>query len=119
MSNKKGLYARLSGLAAGLVNGFFGAGGGLILVPMLKKSTDGREESAHATSIIIILPLCIVSTFFYSKGAGIKPSELLPFLIGGVASAPLGAFFLKKIPAGLLGRLFGGFMIFSAIRMLL
>lgn len=114
---EKNKGAFLSGIAAGVVNGFFGAGGGLILVPMLRKTTKCPEK-AHATSIAVVLPLCVASTFFYKTGADVVSAEVLPFIVGGVLGAPLGAFFLKKIPAGILGRLFGAFMIFSAVRML-
>ena len=60
----KNLKFILTGAAAGLLNGLFGAGGGMVVVPMLHK--DGLPaERAHATSIAVILPLSIASSVLY------------------------------------------------------
>ena len=51
----------LTGSAAGFLNGLFGAGGGMVVVPMLQR--DGLPpERSHATSIAVILPLSIASS---------------------------------------------------------
>ena len=50
-----------AGLAAGAVNGLFGAGGGMVLVPLLGWLTDLEEEEIFASSLSIILPICVVS----------------------------------------------------------
>ena len=115
-NNKKSAY--YIGAVAGFVNGFFGAGGGLVLVQLLKKITKDTN-AAHASSIAIILPLCVISSFFYSAQSKVTAAFALPFIIGGLICVPAGVFLLKKTPSHILGRLFGAFMIFSAIRMLL
>ena len=61
---KKKWYYVFLGLTAGILNGLFGAGGGVAVVPMLEKA--GIEpKKAHATSISIILPLSLLSGIFY------------------------------------------------------
>ena len=63
-SKKKRWYFIFLGLVAGILNGLFGAGGGVAVVPMLENA--GIEpKKAHATSISIILPLSILSGIFY------------------------------------------------------
>ena len=57
-------YFYILGIITGLANGLFGSGGGIIAVPMLKKSGLSTKE-AHATSIALTLPLSIVSSIFY------------------------------------------------------
>jgi len=117
MENKKNFIKTVvTGVVTGFVNGFFGAGGGLILVPLLKKLCN--EKTAHSTSVAVILPLCVVGYFIYSSNITQLSVEALPFIIGGVLSAPLGALFLKKLSPTLLKKLFGGFMIFCALRMI-
>ena len=56
----KSLKLIIIGLASGLLNGFFGAGGGIMAVPLLQKAGVPTEKS-HATSIAVILPLTPVS----------------------------------------------------------
>ena len=49
------------GAAAGAVNGLFGAGGGLVLVPMLGKKVGLSENERFPASIAIIAPVCVTS----------------------------------------------------------
>ena len=63
---KLNIYAILTGLAAGLINGIFGGGGGMIVVPMLVHLLKCLPKKAHATAILIILPLSLVSGIFYA-----------------------------------------------------
>lgn len=61
------LYFCILGIITGITNGLFGSGGGIIAVPMLKKSGMSTKES-HATSLALTLPLSITSCFFlYAK----------------------------------------------------
>ena len=50
-----------AGAAAGLVNGLFGGGGGIILLPVLKYFLKLDVKSAHATGIAVMLPISAVS----------------------------------------------------------
>ncbi len=122
MKNK--VIIALLGVAAGVINGFFGAGGGMILVPMFEglvtqngKKTE--QKTAHATTVFVVLFLSAVSVCFYIFGADLKVVSAIPFAIGGVLGAIPGAFFLKKIKPALLKRIFGGFLVFAAIKMFL
>ncbi len=56
------------GIATGMANGLFGSGGGTIVVPAMVYLLDADDHTAHATAISVILPLTLVSAFFYIKG---------------------------------------------------
>ncbi|MCL2592341.1 MAG: sulfite exporter TauE/SafE family protein, partial [Defluviitaleaceae bacterium] len=45
------------GLITGFFNGLFGAGGGSVLVPCMRRFLNIEVHKSHATSIAIILPL--------------------------------------------------------------
>lgn len=106
------------GLFAGLCNGFFGAGGGTILVPSMEKFLNTPEHKAHATAIAIILPLCIISAFLYAYKADINWKLILYVSIGGMAGGYVGAKLLAKIPKKWLHIIFGAFMIISGVKMI-
>jgi hypothetical protein len=53
------------GLLAGFVNGFFGAGGGLLLVPMIELVRQGDSKTAHATTLGCVLVMCLASSVVY------------------------------------------------------
>lgn len=120
MKNKLSDWLRggIAGLAAGLLNGLLGAGGGMVIVPLFEKA-GLKPTQAHATSIAVITPLCVLSAFFYLRGGGFSLRDALPFLPAGLIGAYLGAKTLPHIPQGLLRRTFGAFMLYAAFRMLL
>ena len=116
LTSKQGLIA--AGLCAGIVNGLFGAGGGMILVPMLTAFTDLDEEEIFPASISIILPLCIISlaiTFFHS---GIPWTASWPYLAGSVAGGILSGLLGGKIPTLWLHRVLGVLILIGGVRYL-
>lgn len=66
MKWKNYLRPALCGAAAGFVNGFFGAGGGMVLVPLLIRLGKMEDKKAFSSSVCIILPLCLVSLGIYA-----------------------------------------------------
>lgn len=107
------------GLVTGFINGIFGSGGGMIIVPALVFLMDVEEHKAHATAISIILPLSIISTILYLREDIVQLNIVLDIALGGIIGSFIGAKFLKKIPSHLLRKIFGGIIIFTAIRMIL
>lgn len=117
LSVKKIAKKAVPGFAAGILNGLLGAGGGMIVVPMLEKC--GLEpRRAHATSIAVIVPLCILSALLYLGGHELTLADALPYIPAGFVGAFCGAKLLQHIPGGLLRRIFGLFMLYSAYRLL-
>jgi uncharacterized membrane protein YfcA len=114
----KKLYLYFLGLITGIINGLFGSGGGMVVVPLLEKA-ELEPHKAHATSIAIILPLSIISAFFYLKSGSFELLSALKFIPGGIAGALLGCLFLRKVPTKLLKKIFGILIIIAGVRMLL
>lgn len=105
------------GIITGILNGLFGSGGGTIVVPAMVHFLNVDEHKAHATAISIILPLTIISSFFYINSNYVDWNLILKTSIGGIAGGYIGAKLLKVIPAKYLSKIFGAFMIFASIRM--
>ena len=105
----------LAGLSAGAVTGLFGAGGGMVLVPLLHLLTDTEEECLFPTSLSIIAPICIVCLFMRAQ---IPWADALPYLpgsfLGGLAAGRL----RHKIPTVWLHRILGAFILWGGIRYL-
>ncbi len=117
MKNKKSiLWALVGGLGAGLINGLLGAGGGMLAVPLLRKSGLSTKQ-AHASSIAIILPLSVLSAALYLADGRVALSDPLIYIPFGLLGAFLGAKLMQKINVRVLRGIFGAFMLWSAWRM--
>lgn len=107
----------LEGGLCGLLNGFFGSGGGVIAVPVLEREGCSEKE-AHATSVALIFVLSIVTAIFYGFGGGLNFSAAWQYVPFGAAGALFGALFLRKINSYWLKKLFGALIIAAALRSL-
>lgn len=116
MKRKYGAY--LAGALAGLVNGIFGAGGGMLLLPVLEKTTDLKGKECFACAVCIILPLSLISAGVYLLRGGQFAAESLPYLIGGGAGGVVAGLLLKKVSAVWLHRLLGIFILWGGFRLL-
>lgn len=108
-----------AGGLAGLVNGFFGGGGGMILVPRLTASCGLGQRQAFATSVAIILPLCALSAGIYWCRGGLDLQAALPYLLGGLLGGTAGGQLFRRLPEQLLSRLFALLLLYGGVRSLL
>lgn len=112
------LYSVLTGIFAGLVNGVFGGGGGMIVVPMLVHLLKKEPRVAHATAILLILPMSITSGLFYAAFGSFRAEAGIPVTIGVVAGGILGAFLLGKMSSKFIVALFSVVMAAAGVKML-
>lgn len=96
MEKKKNLQGMICGVLVGLANSLFGGGGGMIAVPLLQK-TGLKEKQAHATAILLILPISAISFFVYAVSGLYDVAVLLPTAIGVAFGGILGAKLLGKL----------------------
>lgn len=108
----------LCGALAGAVNGFFGAGGGMVLVPLLTLLTTLEETAIFPASVSIILPICVVSLAITAITGTISWQEAFPYLIGSAAGGILAGLYGRKIPVRWLHRILGLLIIWGGIRYL-
>ncbi len=105
-----------AGTAAGTVNGFFGGGGGSVLVPMLTRTCGLDQRRAFATSVAVILPLCALSAVIYFVQGGLELGPALPYLIGGTVGGWAGGKWFQGVRMDWLRRVFGLLLIYGGIR---
>ncbi len=108
----------VSGLCIGIVNGLLGAGGGMIAVPILKK-LGLEQKDAHSNAVAVILPVSILSAVFYIINDYVNLNDATIYIPTGLLGAVLGTYCLRKISPVWLKRIFGGFMVYAGIRLLL
>ncbi len=110
----------MTGIAAGILSGMFGIGGGLIIVPVLVLVMGFPQHTANATSLIaLLLPVGLLGVLEYYR-AGKISSEHIWFGIIIAAGLFLGALFGAKIATSmtneLLRKFFAVFIGIVAVR---
>ncbi len=108
----------LGGIGAGTIAGIFGAGGGLILVPLLTKSECIAEKDIFPTSVCIILPICLMTLLSLHNQVLASFPDIIPYLIGSTIGGFIAASRGKKIPTLLLHRVLGWMILWGGFRYL-
>ena len=108
----------IAGAVAGAINGLFGAGGGMLLVPLLTWLTNIKEEQIFPSSVSIILPICIVSLCISAASAAIPFQSAWPYLLGSIPGGLLAGVVGHKIPVKWLHRALGILILWGGVRYL-
>ncbi len=106
-----------SGVFIGFINGFFGGGGGMLCVPLLEKVFKLETKKAHATAILIILPICITSAITYMVNGNFNLSATLNIGVGVILGGIIGATLLNKLNSLVTAVIFSLLMILAGIKM--
>lgn len=108
----------LAGGIAGAVNGLLGAGGGMILVPLLTMVGKLDDKQVFPASVAIILPICLVSLTVSPGWGGLPWNEAWPYLVAAIPGGILAGLLEKKIPVKWLHRGLGILILWGGVRYL-
>ena len=109
----------LIGVAAGILSGFVGVGGGLIIVPALMWLLSFSQHQAQGTSLaVLLLPVGILAVMNYYKAGQIdlKAAGVISvaFILGGY----LGSKWSLMLPAETVRKIFGVIMLIGALKLI-
>ena len=114
----------LIGLAAGILSGLVGVGGGIILVPALVYFLNYNQHQAQGTSLgVLTFPVVILAFLTYYKDCMVTGTPIefkvigiiaLAFIIGGYFGSKIAV----KIDQELLKKIFAVILFYTGIKML-
>ena len=107
------------GLAAGVLSGLVGIGGGILIIPALVFLFGFTQQTAQGTTLALMVPpigILAAWTYYQQGYVDIKAAGLIcaGFVIGGYFGAKLAV----SIPKDLLQKIFGGFLLLVSLKML-
>jgi uncharacterized protein len=107
------VLAVVLGLAAGVLAGMFGVGGGILFVPTLV-ALGLDHHDATGTSLLAIIPTVLVGTWRQSRYGNVRWRAALVIGIVAAAAAQGGVALAEALSDATLRRLFAGFLVLVA-----
>lgn len=114
------------GVLSGIAAGFFGIGGGVLVVPMLIYWVGFSQHRATGTSLAVLLPpVGIAAVIEYYRNDNVDIRAAITIAIAMLIGGGVGAFFANRISGpylrlgfGIFVTVLGGYLIFGAGRRL-
>ncbi len=107
------------GIAAGILGGLVGVGGGIIIVPALVYFIGFSQKTAQGTSLgLIMLPVGILGVLQYYKQGHVDFRVVGILAIGFLAGSYFGSKISLSLPQDTVKKIFAILMILIAIKML-
>ena len=106
------------GLLAGVISGFLGIGGGIVIIPALVYLLGYSQQNAQGTSLGLLLPpIGILAVLNYHKAGfvNIKAAAIMcvTFIIGSYFSSKIAV----GLPEAMIKKIFGVFLLFYALKL--
>ncbi len=107
------------GLLAGMLSGFVGVGGGMVIVPALIYFLGLTQFQAQGTSLaLMLLPIGILAVWNYWKADSVNVPYALVIAITFVIGGYLGSKMALRLPEAKVKMIFGLIMFYASIRMI-
>ena len=106
------------GLAAGVLAGLFGIGGGILIIPLLVFMAKFSQHAAHGTSLAaLLLPVGALGAYEYWRHGNVNMRAALLLALGLFVGAWFGARLASSMSPQLLKRIFAVFLVLVAVRL--
>jgi uncharacterized membrane protein YfcA len=107
------------GLAAGMLAGLLGIGGGVLMVPAMVLIAGFDQHVAQGTSLLVIIPAAALGSFTHHRRGRLALREAAVLGIGGVVGALAGSITALSLDEDVLRRLFAVLILVVAGRLIL
>ena len=108
-------FGLVLGMAAGILAGFMGVGGGLLVVPALTIMFGITQQAAQGTSLAMILVTAPTAAFEHARHRNVIWRVVPMLALGAAFGAPLSSWAAQGLPHALLVRVFAFFLIANAL----
>ena len=115
MTTKRLLTGAAIGLVAGFASGYVGVGGGFLMVPLFISLLGIAMKKASGTSLIAVVILAIPGVITQTLHGNVDFVAGIAMAIGSIPGALIGASLIRYIPERKMRFLFGFFLLFAAI----
>lgn len=109
----------LIGVAAGIMSGFVGIGGGVVMVPALVYILGMSQHTAQGTSLLLMLPpIGILAVMNYYKAGHVNVMFGVIIAIGFIAGGYFGSKLALRYSESIVKLVFGILMVCVSVKMI-
>ena len=105
------------GVAAGVLSGMFGVGGGIVMVPALVVLAGFGQHRAHATSLAAIVPIAVVGALVFGRADAVNLLAAVALAAGSLLGVQGGTRLMDRLSDRRLAVAFGAFLVIVALLM--
>lgn len=108
------------GLAAGVLSGLMGLGGGVIIIPVLVLFFGFSQHTAQGTTLALMVPpIGLLAAWIYYKAGFVQLKAAALICLGFFVGGLIGAKFVTAIPEPILRKIFGTLLLLASLKMIL
>ncbi|MBU0574476.1 MAG: sulfite exporter TauE/SafE family protein [Candidatus Margulisiibacteriota bacterium] len=108
-----------TGLCAGVLSGLLGIGGATIVIPTLIYFFGLSQHFAQGTTLAMMVPpIGLLAAWYYWKQGNVNIGWAAVLALGFFIGGLVGAYYAHMIPDGVLRKVFGGFLLLIALRLI-
>jgi len=104
----------LMGIAAGLLAGLLGVGGGVLFVPALTLLVGLTQVEAEATSLLAIIPVALVGAVSQARYGNLRARDAIVVGLFAIPGAVVGVVIVNNVPERAVELAFAGFLLLVA-----
>ena len=105
------------GVGTGAAAGLLGIGGGILMVPFLTLALGLSQQTAEATSLVVVLPTAIVASLALRRRGVGDLGVALRFGVVGALGGAVGALLALALPGSTLRIVFAAFLALVGLRL--
>ncbi len=108
----------ITGLLAGIMSGFLGIGGGIIVIPALVYFLDFSQKQAQGTSLAMLLPpIGILAAYNYYKAGFVDVKAAVILISAFIAGSYFSSLIAVNLPEAIIKKIFGIFLLIYAFKL--
>jgi uncharacterized membrane protein YfcA len=107
------------GLLAGIISGFVGVGGGIVMVPAMVWVLGYSQHQAQGTSLAVIMfPVVLLAVRNYYRAGMIDPKVVLVIALAFFVGGYFGSRWSLALPMGTVQKIFGVIMLLASFKLI-